>query len=105
VIQVIKSERLLDNVRERESQIRARCMTGPVTGIQGMGLMLGLVCDRPAADVQKALLERDILAGTSADPRVLRLLPPLVLRPADVERLAVTLQDIGSSPTRTGTAQ
>jgi acetylornithine/succinyldiaminopimelate/putrescine aminotransferase len=105
VIRVIKSERLLDNVRERESQIRARCMIGPVTGIQGMGLMLGLVCDRPAAEVQKALLERDILAGTSADPRVLRLLPPLVLRSADVERLADALRDIGSSSTQTGTAQ
>ena len=104
VIRVIRSERLLDNVRERESQIRARCITGPVTGIQGMGLMLGLVCDRPAATVQKALLERDILAGTSADPRVLRLLPPLVLRSADVERLAAALRDIGSSFTRTGTA-
>jgi len=66
--------------------------------------MLGLVCDRPAATVQKALLERDILAGTSADPRVLRLLPPLVLRSADVERLAAALRDIGSSFTRTGTA-
>jgi acetylornithine/succinyldiaminopimelate/putrescine aminotransferase len=105
VMQVIRSERLLDNVREREAQIRARCLTGPVTRIQGMGLMLGLVCDRPAAEVQKALLERDILAGTSADPRVLRLLPPLVLQSADVERLADALQNIGSSSTHTGTAQ
>jgi len=105
VIRVIGSERLLDNVRERESQIRARCMTGPVTGIQGMGLMLGLVCDRPAAEVQKALLDRDILAGTSADPRVLRLLPPLVLESADVERLANALEDIGLSSTQTGSTQ
>jgi acetylornithine/succinyldiaminopimelate/putrescine aminotransferase len=100
VIQVIKRERLLDNVRERESQIRARCMTGPVTAIRGMGLMLGFVCDRPALEVQKALLERDILAGTSNDPRVLRLLPPLVLKSADVERLADALRDIGSSSIR-----
>jgi acetylornithine/succinyldiaminopimelate/putrescine aminotransferase len=105
VIRVIRSERLLGNVRERESQIRARCLTGPVTRIQGRGLMLGLVCDRPGAEVQKALLERDILVGTSADPRVLRLLPPLVLQSADVERLAEALQDIGSSSTQTGTAQ
>jgi acetylornithine/succinyldiaminopimelate/putrescine aminotransferase len=60
-------------------------------------LLLGLVCDRPAAEVQDALLERNILAGTSADPTVLRLLPPLILRPADVERLALALRDIGAS--------
>jgi acetylornithine/succinyldiaminopimelate/putrescine aminotransferase len=105
VIQVLEDERLLVNVREREAEIRAECLTGPVTGIQGMGLMLGLRCDRPAADVQKALLKRDILAGTSADPRVLRLLPPLVLESGHVRRLSDALRDIGSISTQTGTAQ
>ena len=41
----------------------------PVVRIQGMGLLLGLVCDRPAAEVRDALLDHDILTGTSADPR------------------------------------
>jgi acetylornithine/succinyldiaminopimelate/putrescine aminotransferase len=111
VIRIIKAEGLLSNVREREAQIRASCLGGPVMAVQGLGLMLGLVCDRPAADVQKALLDRDILTGTSADPAVLRLLPPLVLQAADVERLARALHEIGAlsrtgSPTQqTGTAQ
>ena len=57
-----------------------------------MGLLLGLHCDRPAADVQTTLLEHDILAGTSGDPGVLRLLPPLVLQAEHVDRLADTLK-------------
>jgi acetylornithine/succinyldiaminopimelate/putrescine aminotransferase len=69
------------NVREREAQIRDRCLTGPVTRIQGKGLLLGLVCDRPAVEVRNALLEQDILTGTSADPHVLRILAPLVIYP------------------------
>jgi acetylornithine/succinyldiaminopimelate/putrescine aminotransferase len=105
VIRVIRDEQVLANVREREAEIRDTCLAGPVTGIQGRGLMLGLICDRPAAVVQKALLERDILAGTSADPRVLRLLPPLVLESAHVKRLSEALRDIGSSSTQTGTAE
>ena len=95
VIRVIGDENLLANVREREAEIRATCITGPVQAIKGRGLMLGLVCDRPAVDVQTALLERDILAGTSSDPAILRLLPPLVLKSAHVARLAEALAAIG----------
>ncbi|MEX2123679.1 MAG: aminotransferase class III-fold pyridoxal phosphate-dependent enzyme [Woeseia sp.] len=95
VVRTIKAERLLANVREREAQIRDTCTTGPVRSIQGLGLMLGLLCDRPAIDVRNALLEQDILTGSSADPRVLRLLPPLVLQTTHVERLARALKNIG----------
>lgn len=94
VIETIKADNLLENVRQREAEIRTRCLTGPVQSVQGMGLLLGLVCDRPASDVRSALLERDILTGTSADPGVLRLLPPLVLQPEHVSRLARALGDI-----------
>lgn len=103
VVRATTDEGLLANVREREVQIRGTCVAGPVRSIQGMGLMLGLVCDRPAIEVQRELLERDILAGTSADPRVLRLLPPLVLKAAHVEKLAAALEDIGPLSTPGGT--
>ena len=94
VIQTIISEDLLTNVAERDAEIRAQCVTGPVKSVQGKGLLLGLVCDRPAAEVRDALLEHDILAGTSADPSVLRLLPPLVLQSEHVARLAFTLENL-----------
>lgn len=94
VIETIQSESLLANVREREAEIREQCVVGPVTGIQGMGFLLGLNCDRPAREVQSALLEHGILTGTSADPRVLRLLPPLVLQSQHVHRLAKALASL-----------
>mgnify|MGYP001812538956 FL=1 len=90
----ILAEHLLANVREREAQIREQCVVGPVRKIQGMGLLLGLVCDRPAAEVRDALLEQDILTGTSADPEVLRILAPLVLQEEQVARLADVLASI-----------
>jgi acetylornithine/succinyldiaminopimelate/putrescine aminotransferase len=98
VIETIRREGLLDNVRLREAEIRQHCIVGPVTSIQGMGLMLGLVCDRPATEIQARLLEHDILTGTSADPKVLRLLPPLVLESGHVQRLASSLAAIAASP-------
>ncbi len=91
-IEAIENEDLLMNVRRREAQIREQCAIGPVRKIQGMGLLLGLVCDRPASEVRDALLEHDILTGTSSDPKVLRILAPLVLEPGHVEHLAHALE-------------
>lgn len=93
-VEVIDDEQLLNNVREREVQIREQCVIGPVRKIQGMGLLLGLVCDRPAVEVRNALLEHDILTGTSGAPTVLRILAPLVLEPGHVDQLARALESI-----------
>ena len=91
VIESIEADDLLANVRACEAQIREQCVTGPVQKIQGMGLLLGLVCDRPAVEVRDALLQHDIMTGTSADPDVVRILAPLVLQPAHVDHLAHAL--------------
>ena len=96
-IEAIENENLLVNVREREAQIREQCVIGPVNRVQGLGLLLGLVCDRPALDVRNVLLEHDILTGTSSDPNVLRVLAPLVLEARHIDRLADALQAMAPS--------
>jgi len=96
VIDTIESEDLLANVREVSSQIRATCAVGPVTGFQGAGFLLGLRTRRPAKDVQRDLLERDILVGTSADPSIVRLLPPFTLDSQHVSRLRDALAGLPS---------
>jgi acetylornithine/succinyldiaminopimelate/putrescine aminotransferase len=96
-IDAINSEELLLNVRHREAQIREQCVVGPVQEIQGMGLLLGLLCDRPAVEVRNTLLQHDILTGTSADPNILRILAPLVLESKHVDRLTHALQSMAAS--------
>ncbi len=93
-IDAIESEDLLANVRRAEGAIREQCVVGPIQKIRGMGLLLGLVCDRPAVEVRDALLEHDILTGTSSDPDVLRILAPLVLEPGHIAHLAGALKEI-----------
>lgn len=93
-ITAIEEEDLLANVRRSEMLIREHCVKGPVKKVQGMGLLLGLVCDRPASEVRDALLDHDILTGTSGDPEVVRILAPLVLEPSHIDRLADALSDI-----------
>ena len=75
-IDVILEEGLLDNVRTIERHLRQGAHRLGI-GVQGKGLLLGFRLDRPAADVQRSLFKRRILTGTSSDPAVLRLLPPL----------------------------
>jgi acetylornithine/succinyldiaminopimelate/putrescine aminotransferase len=96
VIDAIESQQLLAQVRRVGQSIRERCMVGPVAGYQGAGLLAGLIMKRPAKDIHRALLERDILTGTSGDPAVIRLLPPFILEESHVELLRAALLDIGA---------
>jgi acetylornithine/N-succinyldiaminopimelate aminotransferase len=96
VIEAIEAESLLGNVRQVSDYIRAHCVIGPVTDVQGLGFLLGLRTSRPAKEVQAALLERGILAGTSADPNVLRLLPAYILNEGHVDILRDALSKISA---------
>ena len=90
----IADEDLLANARARGEQIRAACAVGPVTGVGGRGLLVGLRTSRPAKTVQAELLARGFLVGTSGDPHVVRLLPPLVVSAAHVDALAAALAEL-----------
>ena len=94
VIDTITGEQLMANASEREAQVRRECVVGPVEAVQGRGLLLGLRCSVPAADVRNALLERGILTGTSGDPHVLRLLPPMNINDKDIHYLASRLGEL-----------
>ena len=72
-------ERIRDDVRD----VLGRDWPG-VTEVRGKGLLLGATLDRPAAAVVDSCRDRGLLV-LSAGPDVLRLTPPLVLGPAEVE--------------------
>jgi acetylornithine/N-succinyldiaminopimelate aminotransferase len=94
VIEAIESENLLEQVRRVSAYVRNTCIVGPVTGVQGAGHLTGLRTSRPAKDVQRELLQRNILAGVSADPNVLRLLAPYILEEQHVDLLRAALLDL-----------
>jgi acetylornithine/succinyldiaminopimelate/putrescine aminotransferase len=94
VVDIIESEGLLANVRKLSQLIRETCVVGPVVATQGAGFLLGLRTRRPAKDVQRELLERDILTGTSGDPNVVRILAPYVLDEYHVAQLRDALASL-----------
>jgi acetylornithine/succinyldiaminopimelate/putrescine aminotransferase len=96
VIDAIENENLLEQVKRVGEFIRSSCLVGPLSGYQGAGFLVGLRTTRPAKQVHAALLDRNILTGTSGDPHILRLLPPFILEESHVELLRTALLDIGS---------
>ena len=94
-LSVILEEGMLAHAAEMGHLMKARLSTLPhVLEVRGLGLLLGLRLDVPAKDVQAAALERGVILGTSGDPNVLRVMPPMVVTAEDVERLVVVLSDV-----------
>lgn len=92
---------VLENCREQGAYLMKRLaeISKPyafVKGVRGMGLMIGLVLDRPAGPLAAALLKKNLIVLTAGET-VLRLLPPLVItrQEADlaVERIAGALAE------------
>src|SRR3989442_8085357 len=85
-LEAIENDRMLENVRGVESYLRERLREiEQVVNVRGRGLLLGLEFADKAKPIHEALLERKIITGTSSDPSVLRLLPPLCLKESDVD--------------------
>lgn len=86
-LDVIREESLMARARHAEIALRRGLKGSAVKQIHGRGLLLGLEAGEAADALRQWLLEQGILVGGSADPAVLRLMPPLNLSMAAITRL------------------
>ncbi|HYY58451.1 MAG TPA: aminotransferase class III-fold pyridoxal phosphate-dependent enzyme [Pyrinomonadaceae bacterium] len=94
-LEAIEMDRMLHNVKAVEGHLRERLASVPgVARVRGLGLLLGVELRAKAAPVHQALLERRIITGTSSDPHVLRLLPPLCLKRDEADLFVETLKAV-----------
>jgi acetylornithine/N-succinyldiaminopimelate aminotransferase len=93
-IGVIEREHLIENAVNVGRYLTEGALKAKVRRVSGKGLLLGLHMSRPAAEVQLALFEHRILTGTSTDPNVLRLLPPLSFSRREADVLLRGLEDV-----------
>jgi acetylornithine aminotransferase len=85
-LEAIENDRMLANVQRVEAYLRSRLQeVGQVKAVHGLGFLLGIEFDDKAAPVHQKLLGRKIITGTSSNPNVLRLLPPLCLAEEHVD--------------------
>lgn len=92
-LDVIDREDLMGNAARTGEYIADGARRLGVGRVSGRGLLLGLHLDRPASGVQRALFKRRILTGTSGDPAVLRLLPPLTFTTREADLLLAGLEE------------
>lgn len=94
---VIDDEKLIENAITVGNHLRDGALAlGPkkVIATQGRGLLLGLRLHRPAVEIQTAMLRHQIITGTSSDPQVLRLMPPLSFSIPEAELLLAALAQV-----------
>ncbi|MDQ1640498.1 MAG: acetylornithine/N-succinyldiaminopimelate aminotransferase [Pyrinomonadaceae bacterium] len=94
-LEAIENDRMLENVRTVEAYLREQLgEVEQVASVRGKGFLLGIEFATPAKAIHEALLERNIITGTSSDANVLRLLPPLCLKEPEVELFVERLVEV-----------
>jgi acetylornithine aminotransferase/acetylornithine/N-succinyldiaminopimelate aminotransferase len=94
-LEILRDERVYEHVTNMELRLREGLSHLPsVKTISGVGLLLGIHVHGPAVKVQKALFEAGVIAGTSEDPNVLRIMPPLTISKENVDLFVRTLGDV-----------
>lgn len=85
-LEAIENDRMLANVKTVEAYLRSRLHeVEQLAAVHGLGFLLGIEFNGKAAPVHQALLDLKIITGTSSNPNVLRLLPPLCLQKEHVD--------------------
>ncbi|AII50918.1 aspartate aminotransferase family protein [Hymenobacter sp. APR13] len=93
VLEVIEQENLVQHAAEQGDYLRTELEAhAGAEEIRGRGLMVGIKYDFPIKDLRDQLLaEHHIFVGNASDPTVLRLLPPLNITKAEVDRFLQAL--------------
>ncbi len=98
VLSRLSDPALLSAVRENGTWLKERLMSlaersARIRAVRGVGLMWGIDVVEPAADIVRRGWEKGLLTLTAGDHTV-RLLPPLVMSRADLERGVAILEQV-----------
>ncbi len=87
-IEAIEDDKMRENISEIENYLRERLKeVKEVVELRGKGGLLGIQFAENCKPFHAELLENKIITGTSSDPNVLRLLPPLCVKKEEIDLL------------------
>lgn len=93
-LEAIENDRMIENGTAIETHLRQRLSDIPgAIGLRGKGCLLGIEFHGPCSRAHQKLLEKRIITGTSSDPNVLRLLPPLMVSLSQIDEMIAALND------------
>ena len=87
VLDVLESENLMQNAKEMSAYFMEKATSIPkLKKLKGRGLMLGLEFDFPVAALRKKLLfDHYLFTGSSKNPNLIRILPPLTIKKEHID--------------------
>lgn len=96
VLDVIKKEKLIDNVNMISAYFLEKMKEIPqVKKVKGRGLMLGVTFDFEVAEIRKKLIyDKHIFTGGASDKKLLRILPPLNITTKEIDYFVEALKEI-----------
>lgn len=96
VLETLDKEDLISHAANMGQYLQHKLSALPqIQQIRGLGLMLGLELPGPAKEARKQLLfEHQIFTGSSSQPNVLRLLPPLTIQQTELDYFVSSLQSV-----------
>ena len=98
-IEAIENDNMRENISDIEKYLRKRL--SEVSGIEkvrGKGGLLGVEFSQNCKLTHAALLAHKIITGTSSDPNVLRLLPPLCVKSSEIDLFIEVLKKSATIP-------
>ncbi len=96
VLEVMESQKLMDNVNEvYDYFLEAIKQVPEIVKIKGKGLMLGVEFDFDVSELRKKLIiEKYIFTGNANNKNLLRILPPLTVKKNDIDLFIKALKEI-----------
>ena len=87
VLDVLESEKLMQNAKEMSAYFIKKAKTiSQLKQLKGRGLMLGLEFNFPVAELRKKLLfDHFLFTGSSKNPNLIRILPPLTIQTEHID--------------------
>nr|WP_315173433.1 aminotransferase class III-fold pyridoxal phosphate-dependent enzyme [uncultured Flavobacterium sp.] len=95
VLDVIKNEKLMDNVNAVSKYFMKAIQQVPeIIKVKGKGLMLGVEFDFDVSALRKKMIvEKHIFTGSANNKNLLRILPPLTITTAAIDTFIVALKE------------
>ena len=91
-LEAIEDEGMIESAKAVENRLRESLTDrAHIAGVLGKGCLLGIEFTGPCGPWHSRLLDNKVITGTSSDPNVLRLLPPLCLNADDLNILVEVL--------------
>jgi acetylornithine/succinyldiaminopimelate/putrescine aminotransferase len=92
-LEAIEADKMRENISDIENYLRERLKgIEEVKSLRGKGGLLGIEFNESCKLIHQKLLDNKIITGTSSNPNVLRLLPPLCIKKDEIDLLIEALK-------------